>query len=118
MALFPPTGVKEDSALFDDSFEDKGLKSETDGGYVYSRPRHGRRARRMFSTGFTDISSEQKELVMQFALQHGTYLAFTYNIPDSAETVSVRFSKLPKAVYIGVGGNHRYNIADIELTEV
>lgn len=118
MALFPPVGIKEDSSKFNMSLEDKGLSSETEAAYVYSRPRHGRRPRRIITTGFTDIDQSSKIKLEQFASQYGTYSIFTYEIPDSGETINVRFTKLPEFPYAGAGGNHRYNITDIELTEV
>ncbi|EOB4971270.1 hypothetical protein KW516_19070 [Vibrio fluvialis] len=118
MALFPPAGIKEDSSNFSMEHEDKGLSSETDGGYVYSRPRHGRLPRRKITTGFTDISDADKIQIEKFAEKYGTYLMFSYTIPDTSETINVRFKTLPKYNYAGVGGTHRYNVTDIELLEV
>lgn len=119
MASFPPAGVKEDSKHFKVTLEDKSLNSETDGGYVYSRPRHNRPPRRTFKTGFTDISEFDKLQIQSFAETHGMYLIFSYQVPDTGETVNVRFSEsLPNFQYKGFGGNHRYDVTDIQLTEV
>ncbi|HCG5484187.1 TPA: hypothetical protein ACPJ1H_003912 [Vibrio alginolyticus] len=118
MKIFPPSGVKEDSSKFSLKLEDKGLSSETESAYVYSRPRHGRRPRRIVATGFTDINQNDKVKLEQFVNEHGTYLIFSYTIPDTGETIAARFTNLPEFPYSGVGGNHRYNVTDIELTEV
>ncbi len=118
MALFPPAIVKEDSSKFKIEFEDKAIRSETEGGYVYTRPRHGRDARRKFSTGFTDIDAEQKTELVKFLQLHGTYLIFDYLIPDTGEQVVVRLDAPFSFDYVGVGGNHRYNCHDVTFTEV
>lgn len=117
-ALFPPTGVKEDSQYFEVSRKDIALETRTDGGYTYSRPRHARPASRVISTGFTEITETAKNAIDAFIVANGKFVIFNYTIPTSNETISVRFSALPKYKYVGVGGSHRYTITGIEMTEV
>ncbi|GAL22937.1 hypothetical protein JCM19235_1238 [Vibrio maritimus] len=118
MSTFPPVGVFEDSSKFNMTPEDKGLTSDTDGGYAYSRPRHARKPRRTFDTGFTDIDETQKAKLENFFNEHGTYKIFTYTIPDTEETIQARLGKAPKVMYKGYGGVHRYNVTDIQINEV
>lgn len=118
-AVFPPAGIKEDSSQFTKSFKDNTVEVKTDGGYSYTRPRSARRPRRIFKTGFTNLNPTQEAQVSEFFATVGKHTIFTYLVPTTGEAVSVRFtSDLPESKYVGAGGTHRYNIADVEMTEV
>lgn len=117
-SLFPPTGVKEDSQYFEMTRKDVALDMKTDGGYSYTRPRHSRPAGRIITTGFSEVTETQKNAIDSFVAANGKFVIFNYVIPTSNETISVRFSSLPKYKYTGVGGTHRYTITGIEMTEV
>lgn len=117
-AQFPPIGLKEDSKYFGHTKEDKAILSDTDGGYVYSRPRHARNPRRTFSTGFTNLTQGQLNSLDAFFDVRGCYMIFTYTIPTTGELVDVRFESPFTAKYMGVGGLHRYDVTDIKLVEV
>lgn len=118
-SVFPPAGVKEDSSQFSKSFKDNTVEVKTDGGYSYTRPRSARRPRRIFKTGFTNLNTTEESQVSNFMAIVGKHTIFTYIVPTTGEAVSVRFTgELPESKYVGVGGTHRYNIADVEMTEV
>lgn len=117
-SLFPPTGVKEDSQYFEMSRKDVALEMKTDGGYSYTRPRHARPAARIITTGFTEVSETAKNAIDDFIVANGRFVIFNYTIPTSNETISVRFSALPKYKYVGAGPNRLYTITGIEMTEV
>lgn len=117
-SLFPPTGVKEDSQFFEMTRKDVALDMKTDGGYSYTRPRHARPASRIITTGFSEINEAQKNAIDNFVVKNGKFVIFNYTIPTSGETISVRFSGLPKYKYTGVGGHHLYTVSGIEMTEV
>lgn len=117
-SVFPPTGVKEDSQYFEMTRKDVSLETKTDGGWVYSRPRHARPASRIFTTGFTEITDAQKNTIDNFFATNGKFIIFTYTHPISSEAISVRFSTIPKFKYVGAGGHHLWTITGIEMTEV
>ena len=117
-AVFPPLGVKEDSQYFEITRKDVALEMKTDGGWSYSRPRHARRAGRIITTGFTEISTAQKDLIDNFVADNGKFGIFTYTIPTSGEVITARLSSIPKAKYAGAGGYHLWNVTGVEITEV
>lgn len=117
-SMFPPTGIKEDSQHFDISREDVAIETQTDGGYIYSRPRNARPASRIISTGFTELTQDQFDLLDEFIATYGRFRIFNYTIPTTGEVISVRFKTLPKFNYVGAGGTHRYSASGIELREV
>lgn len=118
MANFPTFGNKEDSAKFGLTYEDVGIRSSMEGGYVLTRPRHTRRPRRTWTTGFTDLSDANKATFESFFNEHGTFKVFTYTVKTTNEVVQVRFASVPDLDYKGYGGNFRWNINNIKLEEV
>lgn len=113
-----PLATKQDSAKFGFEQEDVGLRSEMEGGYVLSRPRHTRNPRRTWTTGFTDLSNTDKGTFETFVNDHGTYKAFDYTLPVVGTIISCRFKTIPKYEYAGFGTNMRWNINDIVIEEV
>lgn len=118
MANFPTLGGKEDASKFGFESEDVGIRSEMEGGYVLTRPRHTRRPRRTWTTGFSSISNTEYNTFVTFWDTHGTYKAFTYTVPTSNEVVNVRFAAKPDFKYVGIGENFRWDITQIKLEEV
>lgn len=116
--IFPPTGVKEDSQFFNISRDDVTLETKTDGGYIYSRPRNARPASRIITTGFTELNQTQFQLMDDFIVTYGRFKIFSYKIPTTGESISVRFKSVPKFNYVGMGGTHRYTVSGVELIEV
>ena len=125
MADFPIASLvgKEDAGKFGFEQEDAGIRSPMEGGYVLTRPRFTRRPRRTWTTGFTDISNADKLLLEDYFNNKGTYLSFTWDVPvpnvqgGAKETVTVRFSEVPKWEYKGFGTNARWNV-ELKLEEV
>lgn len=118
MADFPDFNNAEDSDKFEYELEDVGIRSEMEGGYVLTRRRHTRRPRRTWTTGFTDLSNDQKITFETFVVEKGTFSIFTYNTRIGNEEVFVRFKSVPKFEYKGMGPNYRWNITNIVLEEV
>lgn len=118
MAAFPTLGNKEDSAKFGFMQEDVGMRSDMEGGYVITRPRHTRTPRRTWSTGFTNISNTEKTTLESFFNDHGTFKAFDYNVPIGGELVSVRFKETIKFKFVGWPTNPRWDVDGIMLEEV
>lgn len=115
--FFPPLGVKEDSKFFKIQREDKAVLSETHG-YVYSRPRHARPARRIITTGLSQLTQGQFEQVDQFISKYGRFQRFKYMLQTTGEVLTVRFEGIPEGKYAGVGGVHIWEFTDIKLVEV
>jgi len=121
MSDFPPAGMtsKEDSKYFEVSQEDPAIRTSTDGGYQLTRPRYTRRPRRVFKTGFTQISEADRALLETFwNTQLGGSKSFTWTIPTTLEEVTVRFEEEMDFKYKGVGGTHYFDVTSIKLREV
>jgi hypothetical protein len=118
MAAFPTFGNREDSKKYGFDTEDVGIRSEMEGGYVLTRPRHTRKPRRTWTTGFTDLSNVNFNQFVEFWNDVGTYKGFTYVVRTSNEVVNVRFASKPSFKYSGFGKNFRWDIDDIKLEEV
>lgn len=113
-----PLSTKQDSSQYGFEQEDTGMRSEMEGGYVLTRPRHLRTPRRTWKTGFTDLSDTDKTTFENFYDTYGTYKSFTYALPVAGTVVTVRFKQVPKYEYKGFGANLRWNISDVYLEEV
>ena len=116
MAAFP-LASKQDAAKFGFAQEDTGMRSEMEGGYVLTRPRHTRSPRRTWTTGFTDLNNADKATFEAFFAAHGTYKAFDYTLPVEGLLINVRFAEVPKYDYQGFGDNLRWNI-ECKIEEV
>ena len=118
MANLPVLSKGESPSLWGVGHEDVGMKSETDGGYVFTRPRHTRKPRRTFSTGWMDMNQTDFDAMENFFDIVGAFTAFNYvNYMKSDEIVNVRFAEPPKYSYEGVGATKRYTIK-IKIEEV
>jgi hypothetical protein len=113
-----PLADKQDSSKFGFEQEDVGIRSEMEGGYVLTRPRHNRNPRRTWHTGFSDLSNIDKLTLETFIDAQGTYLAFNYTLPVTGDIINVRFKQMPKFEYKGFGANLRWDVSDILLEEV
>lgn len=111
--------ASEDSKYFDETQADPAIRKEFDGGFVSTRPRFTRAPPRQITTGFTDINNANKELLFDlYDLARGGSAAVAYIHPVSGETLSVRITKPIKAKYVGMGGNHRWDVASIQLETI
>jgi len=108
----------QDSKYLTIEYEDKAVKGEVEGGYTHTRPRHTRRPRRKFTTGFTEITQAEFNLLEAFYDQVGTYTKFDWTNPATGEVFVVRFDKQLKAKYEGMGPTRLYTLTSIELQEV
>lgn len=116
---FPASLAKiQDSQYFSIELEDKGLKGEVEGGYTHTRPRHTRPPRRTFKTGFTEISQEQLQTLLDFYDLVGTYQKFNYTDPTSGKVYELRFDKPFSPKYKGIGKTKLWTITDIVLKQV
>lgn len=109
---------RQDSQYFSVVREDSSIKFESEGGYTTTRPRTTRVARRLYTTGFTDISQAEFDILETFIQQVNTFTEFNWTDPTTQESIEVRFTKPPAMKYKGFGGNNRYNVQAIELKEV
>jgi phage-related protein len=103
----------QDSAQHAVQRENPVLASKMDGGYVVTRPRHTRRPRRTFSSGYTSFTDDQKKQVSDFFDQmHGGSDMFYWWNPADASWLLVRFTTDTTLAwkYSGAGGTHLWDV--------
>lgn len=121
MADFPTATLAglEDSKHFGVVQADPAKSAEIEGGYTVSRPRYTRLPRKTWTTGFTDLTTAQKDSFTGFwDTKMGGSASFTYLNPADAATYTVRFKGQPKIKYVGMAALRRWDITDISLEQV
>ena len=121
MADFPTATLAdlEDSKHFTEDSADPAKRQEIDGGYTVTRPRYTRLPRKTWTTGFTDLTTAQKDSYVSFwESKFGGSDSFTYLNPADAATYTVRFRGKAKIKYSGMGPLRRWEITDIALEQV
>lgn len=118
---FPTLSTKQDQRFFSDGREDNTQETKSEDGYVFSRPRTTRRPRRIFTTGYTNITDADKAAVQAFwdSVQ-GRSEAFIWVHPTTGENINVRFAmKQLSFDYAGWrADSHRWDLSEIKLKEV
>jgi hypothetical protein len=120
MADFPPVtmSAKEDSKYRSDSKADPAMRTETDSGWVLSRPRYTRLPRKTFVTGFTGISQADYTAFGNFYdSKFGGSSVFTWTDPTSGVTYNVRFKGGYQAKYVGMGLTFLWDVTNITLEQ-
>lgn len=113
--VFPTLSTGQDSSLYNMELEDPGMKTPIEGGYVVSRAKHTRIPRRIFKTGFTSITSTDRDtLVTFYGTVHGGSVIFDWADPASAggaTVYQVRFADKLNFKYTGHGTSQRWDVA-------
>lgn len=121
MANFPTLSIGQDSRYFKErSAENPVVSKKMEGGYITTRPRHTRRPRRAFTTGFSFLTNADKALLQAFWNDmHGGANAFYWTHPATQEAIYCRFADDEQLEfrYAGAGGNFRWEI-ELKLVEV
>lgn len=116
MSDFPLAGIKEDGELYGESYEDNSIKSDTDGGYEFRRPRFTRNLRKVYETGFSMVDSSEKQQLCDFYELKQMHTPFFWLNPVTGQNVHVNFEEF-KFDRIGYGAVSQWNIR-IKLKEV
>lgn len=102
--VFPEVPAGTDSSKYRVELEDVALKTDLEGGYVASRPRHTRTPRRTFTSGYTKIPDAEKQQIEAFYNQvHGGSLIFDWKNPEDQVIYQVRFADRIEFQYEGIG---------------
>jgi hypothetical protein len=118
MLVFPKLDKEQDSRFYEVVLEDVGMKSPLDGGYVASRPKHTRRPRRSFKTGYSKISNADRATLEAFYTQTlGSSIIFEWCDPVECFTYQVRFAGPMSFKYVGMGVSQLWE-AQIQLEQV
>lgn len=111
MPEWPTLSREQDSQFYEVSLEDPALKTAMEGGYVVSRPKHTRKPRRSFKTGYSGITNADRVLLEAFYDSvRGGSLTFTWRDPVSKTAWIVRFGEKLGFKYVGVGISQRWDV--------
>ncbi len=96
MAAFPTLtstfGFKPSSKEFTETMEDVSMKSNIEGGYVATRPKHTRTPRRKWKIVYKQLDNADKLLLdNHWIAQKGGSLIFDWINPQNGVTYSVRY---------------------------
>src|SRR4051812_39783284 len=107
------TGEEQDSKKFSVEFEDPAIRSDMEGGYVYSRARFTRQPRRTWTTGYTFIKQQGKVDIQTFwNTVRGGSVIFQWRNPQDGLDYLVRFvGGSLKFNYVGAGTNYRWDVS-------
>jgi phage-related protein len=100
------------SAKFNVSQENTALATNMEGGYVATRPRHTRRPRKTWTSGFTNLTEDQKNQIQAFFDSvYGGSVIFDWTNPADGSVVAVRFTTdtTLQFSYSGAGATRRYD---------
>jgi phage-related protein len=104
----------QDSSKYGVEQENQALASSMEGGYVATRPRHTRRPRKTFSSGFTSLTETQKTALQAFFDSvYGGSVIFNWTNPTDGAVIAVRFTTDTKLAftYSGAGATRRYDVS-------
>lgn len=109
----------QDSAKFSEFKDNPAIELETDGGYLYTRPRYTSRPKRTWTIGFTDFTLVQKQEIDAFwdSVMGGSD-AFYWTDPTTQEEILVRFKDKITWSYKGAGTTYRWDSNNIQIQEV
>jgi hypothetical protein len=92
-------------------YEDPAIRTDMEGGYVVSRPRHTRTPRKTFSVKYTDLSNGDRGTLENFYMNdvRGGSMIFDWTNPQDNLVYQVRFKGGLAFVYHGFGHNQRWD---------
>jgi hypothetical protein len=119
MAAFPTLAVgKPDSRQYAESQENTALRTELEGGYTATRPKHTRTPRRYWKVAYQYMNNADKALLdAHWNTQRGGSLAFDWVNPQNGTTYTVRYKSTIEWVYKGAGPTQRWDCS-FELEQV
>jgi phage-related protein len=103
----------QDSSKYQVQQENPAIASPMEGGYVLTRPRHTRRPRKTWTSGFQALTEAQKNTLQAFFDScHGGSVIFNWTNPTDHTVVAVRFTTdtTLQFAYSGIGGTHQYDV--------
>jgi hypothetical protein len=124
MTNFPTLSTGIDSSTFEQTIpEDPTASSESEGGYVITRPRFTRIPRKTFNFSFTDVSEADRVAFLdvfyaQTVLCSALNFNWTHPVTGIVHDVRFKSGSIPRATYRGKGTNYRWDISGITLVEV
>lgn len=111
--------AKEDSAQFEEERVNPAIRKEFEGGFVATRPRYTRAPSRRITTGFTNISQADYDVLCAYwDTKRGGAISFSYIHPTTGQTLTVRFAEPLKAKYVGMGNTKLWDVHGIVLETV
>lgn len=109
-----PLADLQDSSKYQVAQENQAIGSKMDGGYVITRPRHTRKPRKTYQSGFTNLTEDQKNTLQAFfETVYGGSVIFDWTNPTDNTVKAVRFTTdtTMQFAYTGVGMTRFYDVS-------
>lgn len=110
--VFPTLSQDPVSDEYEVEFEDPSIKTDLEGGYVSSRPRHTRKPRQTWMIKFVLLNQADKVTLQNFynSVMGGSAI-FTWVNPEDKVTYYARFKEPLKFGYKQMGQTKQFNCA-------
>lgn len=105
-----PSGSLPDSAQFGQDLEDPAMRTEMEGGYVATRPKHTRAPRKTWMVAYRNLTDDDKLSLETFwGTVRGGSVIFDWTNPSNLTVYQVRFKDPLKFRYTGIGSSQRWD---------
>ena len=111
---FPVLSRGQDSKFYTVTQENPALSTKIEGGYVVSRPKHTRKPRKTFTTGFTGLSTNDRATLQAFYdTVRGGSMVFDWQDPITLNVYQVRFQGEDglQFKYVGMGNQRLWDVS-------
>jgi hypothetical protein len=105
-----PSGSLPDSRQFSQALEDPAMRTEMEGGYVSTRPKHTRTPRKTWSVAYQMLTDADKtELETFWNTVKGGSVIFDWTNPANDVVYQVRFKEPLNFQYKGIAYTRRWD---------
>jgi hypothetical protein len=105
-----PSGSLPDSKQFGIQLEDPAMRTEMEGGYVITRPKHTRAPRRTWPIAYQMLTDADRTTLGNFwNTTKGGSLTFDWTNPADGAIYTVRFKDPLQFKYVGIGSSKRWD---------
>lgn len=106
------SGKEQDASEFTVQQEDPAMRTEMEGGYVFTRARHTRVPRKTWTSSFKYIASNDKDELQTFwETVRGGSVIFQWRNPQDDQDYLVRFLEPLNFKYVGIKNNQRWDVS-------
>lgn len=104
-----PSGALPDSSQFSEKYEDPTMRTETEGGYVFTRKRHTRAPRISWTISYKELTNADKTAIKALWTAATGSVLIDWTNPQDQILYVVRMKSPPDFQYVGIGATQKWN---------